>query len=535
MEKACDRSPRPGAFGRATALRAVILAEYRVTETASPLGGDLLHGVRLLLTTLIAALPFVPAWAHAGAWTRNLVPNSAYARALAVKPGTGGTTAVVFAGFDGGGIYRSDDAGATWNRAGVADSTHLTTSRIQHFAFDPNDANTMIAVGRCTAVVPCGVYKSTDGGSTWTVSSTNIPSGAYVRWATYATGSSSNVFVAIDGGNGGGVYRSTDGGSNWSKVCCSNANVRFVIADPNDTTGNTLYASHSVGVPVTTDGGANWSSVNSSGGTPLPASINGQQPKISIDAANSLLYATVISASGSGIYRTTTSSAFAHKAAWAAFNGTTPPSSTNNLSRVTFSPDFSYRLVAEEGVGLFGSSDAGDNWTLLNNGLPVVPARSWSWDPSDSNTLFFGTSGGIYKTADLTSGAPPSFTQIGMSIPVATGYGADGGTKVSGGPNCTGFLGTSNGVVKSADCGRTASATGAIAFGEIVSVAVDKTTLVTTAYAGSYSGGIYQTVNGGASWTQVNSGLPDVRGATVRAIQVDGETVWSSPIFVTRP
>ena len=211
----------------------------------------------VLLTTMLGGP------AAAGAFSKVLIPGTGAVTAMAVKPGTTGDNAVVFAGFDGGGIYRSTDGGATWNRVGTADASHLTTSRILQFAFDPNDVtnNTIMAVGRFNGAAGAGgAYKSTDGGSTWTLSSAGLPASPVVNWITYSKGTVTNaVFVAVDGGTNGGVYKSTDNGAIWIKVYSANANVSRVIADSNDATGQTLYAGHTTGVAVTTNGGTTWS------------------------------------------------------------------------------------------------------------------------------------------------------------------------------------------------------------------------------------------------------------------------------------
>ena len=373
-----------------------------------------------------------------------------------------------------------------------------------------------MAVGRFNGALAGdgGAYKSTDGGSTWTLSSASLPASPVVNWITYSKGSVTNaVFVAVNSGTGG-VYRSLDSGATWTRVL-SNNNVTRVLADSNDLTGQRLYAGHTTGVSVTINGGTSWFLA---GNTGLPATINGTDYAITVDTANSMLYATVIGASGSGIYCTTTTSAAAGTASWSACNGT-GLSSTQNLGRMTISPlNAAYRLVGERGVGLFGSSDSGATWSLI---LPNIQRRSTTSDPVDANIVYIGTNDGIYKTTNLTTGAPPTWTQLGASIPVASLNQINGGSNVPGAPQCTGYGATGTGVVKTTDCARTTSPTGAIAFNDVRSIGIDATTVHTTAYAGTNSGGVWKTTNGGTSWTQFNTGLPDVRGAVARSIQVD--------------
>ena len=238
-----------------------------------------------------------------------------------------------------------------------------------------------------------------------------------------------------------------------------------------------------------------------------------------MNATNNFLYATVISASGSGIYRTATPASGA--SSWTAFNGT-GLSSTQNLGRMTISPvNAAYRLVSERGVGLFGSLDSGATWTLL---FPNINRRSSASDPVDPEIVFIGTNGGIYKTTNLITGSPTTWTQVGASIPVASSNQINGGSEVPGAPECTGYAATGTGVVKTTDCGRTGSPTGAMAFHDVRSIGIDRTTVHTTAYAGTNSGGVWKTTTGGTSWSQFNTGLPDVRGVIVRSIEVDSSS-----------
>src|SRR5688572_31365130 len=66
----------------------------------------------------------------------------------------------------GDGVYRSTDAGKTWKPMGLEQTQHV--SRI---VIDPRDANTVYVAAQGALygkTVERGVYKSTDGGSTWT-------------------------------------------------------------------------------------------------------------------------------------------------------------------------------------------------------------------------------------------------------------------------------------------------------------------------------------------------------------------------------
>jgi photosystem II stability/assembly factor-like uncharacterized protein len=128
----------------------------------------------------------------------------------------------------GDGIYRSADAGRTWEHLGLRGG-----QQIPELAIDPRDPNRLYAAVLGHPYGPSaerGIYRSTDGGRNW----------QRVLYNDENTGGSS---IAIDpqhpdvlfaglwegrlgpsednnefNGTGGGLYKSTDGGTNWHKV-----------------------------------------------------------------------------------------------------------------------------------------------------------------------------------------------------------------------------------------------------------------------------------------------------------------------------
>jgi photosystem II stability/assembly factor-like uncharacterized protein len=136
----------------------------------------------------------------------------------------------------GNGVYRSDDSGSTWTRAGLADSK--TIARV---VVHPREPKTAWVAAMGDLWVPSaerGLYKTTDGGKTWkavlqaAAPYTNRvgcgevaidPSNPDVVYAVlYARQRTPWSFVAgpdaTDGKDLGGIFKSTDGGATWKKL-----------------------------------------------------------------------------------------------------------------------------------------------------------------------------------------------------------------------------------------------------------------------------------------------------------------------------
>jgi photosystem II stability/assembly factor-like uncharacterized protein len=141
--------------------------------------------------------------------------------------GTGESTLRDSVGF-GNGVYKSTDAGRTWTHLGLADTQH-----IGKIAVDPKNPDVIFvaAIGHLYAANPDrGVFRSTNGGRTWqkvlykdeNVGAVEVvidPTDSRVVYAgLWNTRRPPWFTYAPTNGPGGGIYKSTDGGSTWHQL-----------------------------------------------------------------------------------------------------------------------------------------------------------------------------------------------------------------------------------------------------------------------------------------------------------------------------
>ena len=144
-----------------------------------------------------------------------------------VYVGSGESTLRDSAGF-GNGVYKSTDGGATWTHLGLADTQH-----IGKIAVHPRDPNTVFvaAIGHLYAAnAERGVFRSRDGGRTWQkvlfknadVGAVEVvidPSNPEVVYAgLWNTRRPPWYTYAPTNGPGGGIFKSTDGGTTWTQL-----------------------------------------------------------------------------------------------------------------------------------------------------------------------------------------------------------------------------------------------------------------------------------------------------------------------------
>lgn len=126
----------------------------------------------------------------------------------------------------GDGVYKTTDGGDTWTKMGLPDS-----ERIANILVDPTDPNTVYvaAMGHLwSSGGERGLYKTTDGGKTWKrILFSNEDSGCAalamdpknpkVLFATLWQ-HRRKPYAFESGGPGGGLFRSADGGETWTKL-----------------------------------------------------------------------------------------------------------------------------------------------------------------------------------------------------------------------------------------------------------------------------------------------------------------------------
>lgn len=178
----------------------------------------------------------------------------------------------------GNGVYKSTDGGRTWQHLGLADTRH-----IGRILINPKNPDIVLVAALGHVYGPNtqrGVFRSTDGGKTWTkvlyknentgaidlADDPHNPSVVYAAlWQVRR-----KPWTLINGGPGSGLYRSTDGGRTWThltghglpKGLLGRISVSVSGAD-----GNRVYAlinADKSGLYRSDDGGKTWRLINAS-------------------------------------------------------------------------------------------------------------------------------------------------------------------------------------------------------------------------------------------------------------------------------
>jgi len=235
--------------------------------------------------------------------------------------GVPGQPNVFYVGVNNGGVWKTTDAGRTWKP--IFDDQ--PTGSIGALAIAPSKPD-VIYVGsgeglqRPDLSTGDGVYKSTDGGKTWT--NTGLRDGQQISAIVVDPKNPDRVFVAVLGHPYGankerGVYRSTDGGKTWEQVLSKDENTGAVCLAFDPANSQTVYAAlwesrqgpwenaawqgAGSGLFKSVDGGTTWKPLTKG----LPT-VEERLGRIGVSVAPSdpkRLYAMVDAGQRSGVYR----------------------------------------------------------------------------------------------------------------------------------------------------------------------------------------------------------------------------------------
>ena len=138
--------------------------------------------------------------------------------------GVVGNDQLYFTGYTGGGLWKTEDAGLHWTN--ISDG-HFKSSSVGDIAVSEADPNVIYvgmgehAVRGVMTTFGDGVYKSTDGGDSWT--HLGLEKTRHISDVIIHPSNPEVVYVAAQGALHGpsedrGVYKSTDGGKTWKKT-----------------------------------------------------------------------------------------------------------------------------------------------------------------------------------------------------------------------------------------------------------------------------------------------------------------------------
>jgi len=176
------------------------------------------------------------------------------------------------------GVYRTTDGGRTWQKILFRDED----SGAVDMSMDPGNPRVLYAsiwqtrrnFWNISSGGPgCGLFKSTDGGDTWTEISRNrgLPTGPLGKiGVTVSPARSGRVWALVEAeGDQCGLYRSDDHGASWTQTQASRDLMHrpwyytHVFADPSH--GDTVYVTN-LAMWKSTDGGTNFTEINTSHG-----------------------------------------------------------------------------------------------------------------------------------------------------------------------------------------------------------------------------------------------------------------------------
>lgn len=291
--------------------------------------------------------------------------NSTFTCCIAIHPTQPST---IYIGTQNG-VFKSTNGGRTWSPM----NNGLDNRAVVGLVIDPSTPSTLY-VGTSGIFVNSGIYKSVDGGATWNrrvngMDFTDISSLAIDPTAP------NTLYAGFRGNSGNRIYKTTDGADGWTAI----GNAPFLVADQlviDPLNHTTLYVADSTGL------GGVFKSTNS-GVTWNPAGVAQTGAFARSVSVSPYTAGVVYAGTDQGLFKSVN-------------GGTSWTPVPNRRGKIVFDPVSSTTLYLlstsfSPSDGLFKSTDNGQTWVPMNKGLNTLIVTALAIDPSRPSTLHLAT------------------------------------------------------------------------------------------------------------------------------------------------
>jgi len=358
-------------------------------------------------------------------WTER-GPSDIGGRTRAILPDLNDATGkTVWAGSVGGGLWKTTDITQT-NPVWTATNDFFNNLAVTCIAQNSTTPTTMyFGTGEGwfneDGLEGDGIWKSTDGGTTWNqLPNTDNSVANYTfdynqKILDYTSGGTEYLFACT---YNGGVQRSKDGGTTWTKVLGSGATATYNSAvDIERSADGALFATIGIfvqdGIYRSYDNGTTWTKLK----TGLPTT-NYNRIQLACAASDSnrvyALYQNASTYACLGIYKSTNAGTN-----WAAVTNPTIYGGSNFASTqawyaltIGVDPNTANRIIVG-GLDLTASANGGTSWTTISQwygagGYQYVHADHHAivYDPRSSSKVYFGNDGGVFASTNATATTP---------------------------------------------------------------------------------------------------------------------------------
>lgn len=461
-----------------------------------------------------------------------------------------------------GGVFRTNNGGLLWEKVLGAD---LENNELFAFvAISPSDPDIVYA-GSYIAI-----YRSEDGGDTWTRMAKENgegygPEGINAGFPISAVVDPDDPYVLFINNYGGGNFVSYNGGISWKNASVGYTGAEIHALAVSKSNDALIYTNAKSGAFSSHNGGQQWEGIQhgeSISGAAFSISVNPLNDQ-SIFASNehdgtilksnnggynwitaynnpvanaeqvedrqgyktitfapsdtTIAYAGGIMASSlSNDYYDVTGIGVAKSIdggfTWNVHNGDLPIDAYH-IADLAISPnDANLVYLASYFDGIYKTSNGGDNWTEINQGLSSTDIRSICIDPNNEDILFVGTASGagIYKSID--GGLNFEAANKGILLKSANMIPSKH------------VMQQLQGKITGAALGVRPTEYASNNWSRIMDIVIDPTNS-DRIYIADFVSGVYTSADGGATWTSMNKGFPN-KNVICLDLSVDGSVLY---------